>query len=79
MFSAAPDLKAMQDEQMDAIRRASTLLPEEMRNMPAAEIYQLALKKRRIASILQKAMTDAGYGDIAKIARFHKVTEEGEQ
>lgn len=76
---SAERLAELQEEQMEALRRASQLMPEEYQTMAPTELYQLALKKRGIRSILAEALRDSGYGDISKIARFQRVpsTEGG--
>ena len=38
--------------------------------------YQLKIKRRQIAGMLQEALRNAGYKDLANTARFRRVAEE---
>jgi hypothetical protein len=65
-------LKAREADKLAALESSTSMVGEE----GEGDHYQLMLKHKKMSSILQKALRDAGYEDLAKQMTFRKVSEE---
>ena len=66
-------LREQEFKRMSAMDQAGKALPVDEAD---SKQFQMVLKRKRMAGILQAALKDAGYGDLSKMIRFKEVSEE---